>query len=96
MEKGQICYLINSYNIEPVEFIKECIGYTIHVKSLNNEEEHWVPSCYIYDTKEKAYKKLLSQLEDDKQEAEGTIENLEEELDLINEAIKNLKQKYEI
>lgn len=38
---------------------------------------------------------LLSWLENDKQEVEEGIEDLEEELNRINEVIRNLKQKYE-
>ena len=38
---------------------------------------------------------LLSWLENDKQEVEKGIEDLEEELNRINEVIRNLKQKYE-
>ena len=38
---------------------------------------------------------LLSWLENDKQEVEESIEDLEEELNRINEVIRNLKQKYE-
>lgn len=38
---------------------------------------------------------LLSWLDNDKQEVEEGIEDLEEELNRINEVIRNLKQKYE-
>ena len=38
---------------------------------------------------------LLSWLQNDKQEVEEGIEDLEEELNRINEVIRNLKQKYE-
>lgn len=38
---------------------------------------------------------LLNWLKNDKQEVEEGIEDLEEELNRINEVIKNLKQKYE-
>ena len=38
---------------------------------------------------------LLSWLENDKQEVEEGIEDLEEQLNRINEVIRNLKQKYE-
>lgn len=38
---------------------------------------------------------LLSWLENDKQKVEEGIEDLEEELNRINEVIRNLKQKYE-
>ena len=38
---------------------------------------------------------LLSWLENDKQEVKEGIEDLEEELNRINEVIRNLKQKYE-
>lgn len=96
MEKGQIYYLIADNDIEPVEFIEKRNSQQVHVKSLNNNVEHWIGSCYICNTKEEAYKKLLDWLEYDKQEAEETIEDLEDELDVINEAIKKLKQKYEI
>lgn len=38
---------------------------------------------------------LLNWLQNDKQEVEEGIEDLEEELNRINEVIRNLKQKYE-
>lgn len=97
MEKGQICYLIADNDIEPVEFIEILNSQQVHIKRLsNNNVEYWTDFCYICNTKEEAYKKLLNWLEYDKQEAEETIEDLEDELDVINEAIKKLKQKYEI
>lgn len=96
MEKGQVCYLIANNDIEPVEFIEKRNSKLICVKRLNNNEEYWFDSCYICNTKEEAYKKLIDWLEYDKQEAEETIEDLEDELDVINEAIRKLKQKYEI
>lgn len=96
MEKGQICYIIVDNDIEPVEFIEKCGAGQLYVKSLNNKGERWVSTSFVYDTKEQAYTKLLNWLEDDKQEAEEGIENLEAELDLINEAIRKLKQKYEV
>lgn len=96
MEKGQIYYLIADNDIEPVEFIEKRNSQLICVKRLNNNKEYWIGSCYICNTKEEAYKKLLDWLEYDKQEAEETIEDLEDELDVINEAIRKLKQKYEI
>lgn len=97
MEKGQICYLIADNDIEPVEFIEILNSQQVHIKRLsNNNVEYWTGLCYICNTKEEAYKKLLDWLEYDKQEAEETIEDLEDELDVINEAIKKLKQKYEI
>ena len=95
MEKGQVCYLIANNDIEPVEFIEILNSQQVHVKCLNNKE-YWTGSCYICNTKEEAYKKLIDWLECDKQEAEETIEDLEDELDVINEAIRKLKQKYEI
>lgn len=94
MEKGQICYLIVGNNIEPAEFIERHNSQQVHVKCLNNKE-YWFGSCYICNTKEEAYKKLLDWLEYDKQEAEETIEDLENELNVINEDIRKLKQKYE-
>lgn len=95
MKKGQICYIIVSNDIEPAKFIEKCNSWQVHVKNLENEEERWVNPCYVYNTKEQAYKTLLSWLEYDKQETEETIEDLEDELDVINEAIRKLKQKYE-
>lgn len=96
MEKGQICYAILGNDIEPVNFIEECNPYKVYVKSLNSEREHWIDSCYVCNTEEEAYKKLLGWLEDDKAEAEEGIEDLKDELDVINEAIRKLKQKYGI
>ena len=96
MEKGQLCYAILDNDIEPVNFIAECNSYKVYVKSLNNERDHWIDSCYICNTKKEAYKKLLGWLEDDRQEAEETIEDLESELGIINKTIRKLKQKYEI
>lgn len=96
MEKGQICYLINGYDIEPVEFIEKNNSWQIHIKNLENKEDSWASIAYVCDTKEQAYTKLLNWLEDNKQEAEDCIEDAEAELDLINEAIRKLKQKYEI
>ena len=95
MEKGQLCYIIINNDIEPAKFIEERNPHQVHVKSFNNVE-HWIGSCYICNTKEEACKKLLDWLEDDKQEAEETIEDLKDELDVLNEAIRKLKQKYEI
>lgn len=95
MEKGQLCYLINSYDIEPVEFIEEDNSWHVHVKYLEKEEDNWVSIAYVCATKEQAYTKLLGWLEDDKLDAEDGIENLEEELNILNEAIRKLKQKYE-
>lgn len=95
MEKGQLCYIIINNDIEPATFIEENNSYRVHIKNFNNVE-HWVDSCYICNTKEEAYKKLLNWLEEDKQDAEDCIEDKEAELDLINATIKNLKQKYEI
>ena len=95
MEKGQICYVIVSNDIEPAEFIEECSSWQVHVKNLKNKERRVSISC-VCDTKEEAYTKLLNWLENDKQEAEALMENLEDELDVTNEAIKKLKQKYEI
>ena len=97
MEKGQLCYAIMGNNtIEPVNFIEENSSHKVSVKSLDNERTYWIDSCYVCNTKEEAYKKLLSWLESDKQEAEEAIEDLENELDVINEANRKLKQKYEI
>ena len=95
MEKGQICYFISGDNIEPVRFIERCNSQQIFIKSLNKDGEPWAAHChYICDTKEEAYKKLLSWLEYDKQETEESIECLENELNVINENIRKLKQKY--
>ncbi len=94
MEKGQLCYTIINNDIEPATFIEERNSHQVCVKNLNNVE-HWIGSCHICDTKEEAYKKLLDWLEYDKQDAEETIEDLEDELDVLNEAIRKLKQKYE-
>lgn len=95
MEKGQIVYIINNNDIEPAEFIEITSGVNVCVKKLNNDIS-CVGIWSVYDTEEEAYKKLLDWLENDKQEAEEGIENLKEELDVINEAIRKLKQKYEI
>ena len=95
MEKGQIVYVINNNDIEPAEFIEKCNSQRVYVNNLDNIA-YWINSCYICNTKEEAYKKLLDWLEYDKQEAEETIEDLEDELDIINESIRKLKQKYEI
>ena len=95
MKKGQICYIIVSNDIEPAKFIEKCNSWQVHVKNLENEEEHWISISCVYDTKEQAYTKLLSWLEEDKQEAVGSIEGLKEELDVINKTIRKLKQKYE-
>ena len=100
MEKGQICYVIVSDDIEPAEFIEKYSSWQAHIKNLENKEELWVSLSRVCDTKEQAYTKLLNWLEGDRQRIEegleGGIEGLEEELDMINAAIKNLKQKYEI
>ncbi len=96
MEKGQLCYVILNNDIEPANFIEELDSHKVHIKSLINEEEHWVDCCYVRNTKKEAYKKLLEWLEYDKQEAEKTIEDLQDELDIINETIRRLKQKNEI
>lgn len=96
MEKGQLYYIILNNDIKPATFIEKRNAWQVHVKNLENEEEYWIGSCYICNTEEEAYKKLLDWLEDDKAEAEETIEDLEDEIDVLNEAIKNLKQKYEI
>lgn len=95
MKKGQFCYLIAGNDIKPVEFIEKCNSQQVYVKNIKNDEGHWVNPCYVYNTKEQAYKTLRSWLEYDKQETEETIEDLEDELDVINEAIRKLKQKYE-
>lgn len=93
MKKGQICYIIDNNNIEPVTFIEESTSNKVHVKNLNNEEDYWIASYSVYGTKEEACEKLLEWLEYDKQEAEETIENLKDELAIINETIRKLKQK---
>lgn len=96
MKKGQLCYIIIDNDIKSAEFIENCNLWTIHVKNLEDEEEQWINLCYVCDTKEEAYTKLLTWLECDKQDAEDTLEDVKEELIKINIAIKNLKQKYEI
>lgn len=95
LEKGKLYYIVADNDVEPVEFIKECNSQQVLVKRLNNNKEYRVASDYVVDTKEQAYIMLLSWLESDKQEVEEGIEDLKEELNRINEVIKNLKQKYE-
>lgn len=94
LEKGKLYYIVVDNDVEAVEFIKECNSQQVLVKRLNNNKEYRVASDYIVDTKEQAYIMLLSWLESDKQEVEEGIEDLKEELNRINEVIKNLKQKY--
>lgn len=96
MEKGQIVYIISNNDIEPVEFIEETSGYNVSFRKLNSNDISYISISCVCTTKEEAYTKLLGWLEDDKQEAEEAIEDLEDELDVINEAIRKLKQKYEI
>lgn len=93
LEKGKLYYIVADNDVEAVEFIKECNSQQVLVKRLNNNKEYRVASDYIVDTKEQAYIMLLSWLESDKQEVEEGIEDLKEELNRINEVIKNLKQK---
>lgn len=95
LEKGKLYYIVADNDVEPVEFIKECNSQQVLVKRLINNKEYRVVSDYVVDTKEQAYIMLLSWLESDKQEVEEGIEDLKEELNRINEVIKNLKQKYE-
>ena len=96
MEKGQLCYLINSYDIEPAEFVGETSAGYICIKSPNSNISSLTAPYNVCSTKEEAYTKLLNDLEDGKAETEEAIEDLEDELDVINEAIRKLKQKYEI
>lgn len=95
LEKGKLYYIVADNDVEAVEFIKECNSQQVWVKRINNNKEYCVDSYYVVDTKEQAYIMLLSWLESDKQEVEEGIEDLKEELNRINEVIKNLKQKYE-
>lgn len=95
LEKGKLYYIVTDNDVEPVEFIEECNSQQVRIKRLKNNKEYWVASYYVYDTKEQAYAKLLDWLEDDKLEAEEGIKDFEEDLNRINEVIRNLKQKYE-
>ena len=95
MEKGQLCYIIIDNDIKPAEFIENYNLWKIHVKNLEDEEEQWINPCYVCITKKEAYTKLLTWLESDKQKVEEDIKDLKEELNRINEVIRNLKQKYE-
>ena len=95
MEKRQLCYIIIDNDIKPAEFIENYNLWKIHVKNLEDEEEQWINPCYVCITKKEAYTKLLTWLESDKQKVEEDIKDLKEELNRINEVIRNLKQKYE-
>lgn len=96
MEKGQIVYAISSHDIKPVEFIEETSTGFIRIKDPNSNINSLTVPYNICNTKEEAYTKLLNDLECDKQEAEETIENLEDEIDTIDKIVRKLKQKYGI
>lgn len=96
MEKGKQYYLIENNSIKPVKVIEELPSGMVNVKNTNNDTTRWVSKYTIWDTEKEAYKRLLQDLNYDKEEAEDTIEDLKEVLIVINQAIKNLKQKYEI
>lgn len=96
MNKDKLYYLIDENSIEPVKVIEELPKGAVNVKNPNSNNTYWVSECDICDTEEEAYKKLLRSLEYNKEETENTIYSLKEELVLINQTIKNLKQKYEI
>lgn len=98
MEKGQICYIMGNRDIKPAEFIEESPYDSLIylVKELDTNNRSYIHAYNISFDKKEAYKKVLGWLKDDKQEAEEAIEDLEDELDVINEAIRKLKQTYEI
>lgn len=96
MEKDKQYYLIENNSIKPVKVIEELPSGMVNVKNINNDTTHWVSKYAIWDTEKEAYKRLLQDLNYDKEEAEDTIEDLKEVLIVINQTIENLKQKYEI
>ena len=96
MEKDKQYYLIENNSIKPVKVIEELPSDMVNVKNINNDTTHWVSKYTIWDTEKEAYKRLLQDLNYDKEEAEDTIEDLKEVLIVINQTIENLKQKYEI
>lgn len=95
MEKDKQYYLIENNSIKPVKVIEELHSGMVNVKNINNNITRWVSKYTIWDTEKEAYKRLLQDLNYDKEEAEDTIEDLKEVLIVINQTIENLKQKYE-
>lgn len=89
-------YLINHDSVKPVEIIKKLPSSSVKVKDINSGTTFWVSDYNLRKTKEEAYKKILLDLEYDKEYAERAIRDAQQELAITNQAIKKLKQEYGI
>lgn len=93
MLKDKVYYVADISSVEPVKIIEELPTGSVNVKSLTSGKTYWVSESTIYDTEEEACKKVIRYLEYEVDEFERNIENLQEEVEITNKIIEDLKQK---
>lgn len=93
MLKNKVYYVATVNSVEPIKIIEEFPTDFVNVKSLTSGNTYCVSNFTIYDTEEEACKKLINYLEDSKDQLESDIKDLQEEVEITNKIIEDLKQR---